>query len=123
MSSKMLLGTCSNSFDGPQVAQGKDDGKRRWASNFGTTPAVCVFLWKEIDPLNSMPRGAQPKHLLWALYFLKVYPTEEQAVSLDADEKTFRKWSEHFVMAISFLEFKVVSPQDFFVLGYWLHEK
>jgi hypothetical protein len=55
--------------------------------------------------------GAQPKHLMWALNFLKVYGKEEDSANYagGVDEQTFRKWTHIFVEAISFLESSVVS--------------
>ena len=50
--------------------------KRRFRSHFGTTPALCAYLWDRIDKL-SLPAGAKWYHLLWALLFLKLYATEE----------------------------------------------
>jgi hypothetical protein len=72
---------------------------------------VYVSVWKKIDPAKSMPRGVRSYHLLWSLYFLKVYPVEEQGSSNigGVDEKTYRKWLWLFVTAISYLEYPVVS--------------
>ncbi len=58
-----------------------------------------------------MPAGVNPKHILWALLFLTVYDTEHNSAQRlgNVDKKTYRKWSEVFVIAISYLECKVVS--------------
>jgi hypothetical protein len=58
-----------------------------------------------------MPMGVDPKHLLWALYFLTVYDTEHNSSQRvgKVDKKTYRKWLELFVEAISWLEYEVVS--------------
>ena len=84
---------------------------RRWNSAFGASPEVCSVLWNKIDPFKTMPMGVDPKHLLWALYFLTVYDTEHNSSQRvgKVDEKTYRKWSELFVEAISWLEYEVVS--------------
>jgi hypothetical protein len=57
-----------------------------------------------------MPTGIDPNYLLWVLYFLTVYDTEHNSThSLgEVDEKTYQKWSELFVVAISYLECEVV---------------
>jgi hypothetical protein len=88
-----------------------DTFERRWKSAFGASPEVCCLLWNKINPYKTMPTGVDPKHLLWALYFLTVYDTEHNSAhSLGkVDEKTYRKWSELFVDAISYLECEVVS--------------
>jgi hypothetical protein len=84
---------------------------RRWNSAFGASPEVCSVLWNKMDPFETMPRGVAPKHLLWGLYFLTVYDTEHNSSHAlgKVDKKTYRKWSELFVEAISFLEYEVVS--------------
>ena len=52
---------------------------RRSKSVFGITPKVCVFIWLHLEGL--LPVGAKPKHLLWALSFLKLYEVEEDRAS------------------------------------------
>ena len=97
--------------------------ERRWMSSFGTTPVVCAILWRRIDPERSFKglsgkqthQYVKPIHLLWTLLFLKVYGTESVMRSMvgtkeePVTEKTFRKWTDLFVRAISFLESDVVS--------------
>jgi hypothetical protein len=87
---------------------------RRWMSAFGAPPIVCCILWNKMDPFKTMPRGVEPKHLLWGLHFLAVYDTEENSSQRvgQVDEKTFRKWAHLFVKAISYLESEVVSFLD-----------
>ena len=42
---------------------------------------------------RGLSRGACPRHLLWSLYFLKAYCTENVAAQFcKCDEKTYRKW-------------------------------
>ena len=85
--------------------------ERRWLSAFGALPAVCCILWDKIDPFRTLPNGVHFKHLLWALYFLQVYDTEENSAKAvgGVDETTYREWSYRFVEAISYLECQVVS--------------
>ena len=62
--------------------------ERRWKAFFGVTPAVCLIVWCKLDPLHTMPKNTQPYHLLWALFFLMVHPTEEIATAIcDCDKK------------------------------------
>ena len=73
---------------------------RRSCAVFGIQPKTCVFLWFHLEGL--LPVGAEPKHLLWALSFLKLYEVEEgRASRLQVDEKTCRKWTKIFIRAIS----------------------
>jgi hypothetical protein len=58
---------------------------------FGVSPANCSRLWDLIK--LSLPPRASPRHLLWALFFLKQYAHEVvNANFAQCDEKTFRKW-------------------------------
>ena len=85
---------------------------RRWMSCFGAEPSVVAELWTRINPEKMMPRGVKAEHIMWALYFLKVYNVEEvntQNVDGNPVEKTFQKWVWLFVEAISYQEYPVVS--------------
>ncbi len=69
---------------------------RRFMASFGVTPTCCRMLWDQI--YDDFPNGGRPKHLLWALYFLKTYASEHVACNvLRVDEKTYRKWVWIFV--------------------------
>lgn len=69
-------------------------GLRRFKSFFGVTPQVCAKLWNLFECNNL----SQPKHLLWALLFLKQNGTEHERRSiLKSDEKTIRKWTWVYV--------------------------
>jgi len=86
-----------------------------WLGHFGTMPPQCVWIWNMLNPRDTIGSNAEPSHLLWALYFLRVYPTETNGRSAVApavgkvDKKTWRKWTHDFVEAISYLESRVVS--------------
>jgi hypothetical protein len=88
-----------------------DTFNQRWNSGFGGSPKVCIVLWNKINPFKTMPRGVDPKHLLWALCLLTVYDTEHNSSHRvgKVDKKTYRKWLELFVEAIWYLEYEVVS--------------
>lgn len=79
---------------------------RRFRSFYGISPNVCSAVWQMIE---DKPAGAQPKHLLWCLLFLKRYNTEHvNAAIVKVDEKTFRLWTWTFIELISKLN--VVNP-------------
>lgn len=87
---------------------------KEWMSHFGTMPEKCHWLWIMIDPEgNKAMRSAQPIHLLWAIYFLRTYPSSESTAKSGCGNpctsKTWRKWIHLFVDAISYLESRVVS--------------
>jgi hypothetical protein len=85
---------------------------RRFTAMFGIMPVVCVDIWCRLgnDTETLDKNGANPVHLLWALMLLKLYATEVVlAVTIaGCDEKTFRKWSWHFVRGLADLEGSVV---------------
>ena len=87
------------------------DELRRFRAFFGASPEVCSQLWDHLSPSETINRLARPKHLLWALVFLKVYASESVLCTLVScpDEKTFRKWTRVFVDEISYLENSIVS--------------
>jgi hypothetical protein len=65
------------------------------------------------------PKKCKPKHLLWALYFLKVYPREGPGCSAvgrskgATNPKTMQKWVWQMLKCIAELVGHMVSP--FFV--------
>lgn len=76
---------------------------RRFKSFFGVTPYVCSIVWTKI--VGIAPIGFLPKHLLWGLNFLKQYTSEHKRHStLNADEKTIRKWTWIAVKLLSGLK-------------------
>ena len=79
-------------------------------SCFGACPEVMAKLWTFIDPAETMPNVAEPKHMTWAFYSMKQYPTEEvTAINVGGfDEKTTRKWIWLFIEATSYQEHRVV---------------
>jgi hypothetical protein len=65
----------------------------RFASSYGTEPLIAAILWEMMMNSNIQYDKPFPKHLLWALMFLKSYDTEMNIASrLRVDEKTYRKW-------------------------------
>lgn len=85
-------------------APGTEDKKFR--ALFGASPVVVLRLWNLITTNSELPSGGRLVHLLWALIFVKVYPTEETLVKLcgdpsgTPDRKTTRKWIRLFLEAI-----------------------
>ena len=85
--------------------------KNRFVTYFGVSSEICSLVWDMLDPHENMPKGVEPKHLLWGLLFVKVYFKELVLAGMVGcpDEKTFRKWSSLFVYHISWLEPEIVS--------------
>ena len=49
-----------------------------WVNFFWVRLAICLELWVRVGRNDDLPVGALPKHLLWALYFLRCYDEEEK---------------------------------------------
>ncbi len=65
-----------------------------------------------MDTLDLLPAEVEVFHLLWALYWLKCYPTKSPAtatVGKSGHKVAFRKYIKRLVFAISDLEPNVVS--------------
>lgn len=85
----------------------------RFRSWFGTPPHVVAIVWAGLALtgwLRSVSKP-KPKHMLWALLFLKTYSTEPTLASRvgGVDEKTFRKWTWLYLEGIAGLASKAVS--------------
>ena len=82
---------------------------------FGTSVLVVEKTWELLERDSLLPEGGRPKHLLWALHFMKVYPKQSpgcSAVGASAgavDPKTHRKWVWAFIDAVANLDDVVVS--------------
>jgi hypothetical protein len=77
-------------------------------SLIGTSYLVCSELWNYIEPHNKDElKSAHPKHLFWALLFLKTYCTE--SILRRVVGGGVRDWSWKFVDEISALKPRVVS--------------
>jgi hypothetical protein len=76
---------------------------------------VTEILWELVVQDKLRPRGGRPEYLLWALYFMKVYPKQgpgclDVGASAGAvDPKTHRKWVWAYIEAIAELVDVVVS--------------
>ena len=88
---------------------------RHFREFFGTSVLVVKKVWELLKRDSLLPEGGRPKHLLWALHFMKVYPKQSpgcSAVGASAgavDPKTHRKWVWAFIDAVANLVDVVVS--------------
>jgi hypothetical protein len=78
--------------------------------NFKYDPARCAYIFQLIKSDDvRLPSGFQPKHVLWTLYFLTVYPTERRmCLTLKADRGTIRKFVGPTIDAIAWLSSRYV---------------
>ncbi len=88
---------------------------RRFRSFFGARKEIIEMVWNRLREGSLCPEKSKPKHLLWALYFLKVYPREGPGCSAVGglkgaiDPKTVHKWVWLFLKRITKLADIVVS--------------
>jgi hypothetical protein len=90
---------------------------RHFREFFGAGPLTVACLWNMMVDLDVLPPEGEIKHLLWTLYFLKVYPRQAAVCSMVGgstgaiDPKTLRKHMWPFIRAIADLETDVVSER------------
>ena len=58
---------------------------------------VVEKVWELLERDSLLPEGGRPKHLLWALHYMKVYPKQSPVCSAAVDPKTYRKWVWAFI--------------------------
>ena len=101
---------------------------RRFRDFFGTSSAVAMILWDLLVEHGLLPHKGKIKHLLWALYFMKVYATESATCSVlggsqgAIDPKTLRKWVWPFIYAIDYLTSEVVSVILIYLSIFFSHD-
>jgi len=79
--------------------------RRRYRAHFGTSLSVTAALWNQLMQHGERTRRFSPAKLLWALYFLKTYTSEDVASSFfHCSPKTYRKWTWIVIQSISQLE-------------------
>ena len=96
----------NSSTEGAQMVE-----DRRFREFFGCSAIVVILVWRRLSRTLQIPFGGEPKHLFWALLFMKVYPKEGILCKLIniKDPKKFRDRVKDFIEAIADLESDVVS--------------
>lgn len=117
-STLMLLTESSFLYHGDQILRragtegslGNDP--KDYRALFGISPRSTADLWNRCR--DSFPHGAEPKHLLWALLFLKTYSNENVLITLvgPVTRKTYRKWVWGIINAVALNVPAVVSDDD-----------
>lgn len=76
---------------GRQLGRSSRTTDARFRSLFGTSAEVAAQAWGLVRA--SLPGTTHPRHLVWALLFLKCYPLEVvMSAMTGADESTVRYW-------------------------------
>jgi hypothetical protein len=101
----------------PASGRTTETSYRQFRSLFGCMPKVCSLIWASLGRRQLLPAKANPKHLLWMLFFLKVYATENVTSRFFVcDEKTLRKWVWKLIAAVSRLDVvRIVSDRGVFI--------
>ena len=107
---KSLIMEKGLAFIGQKLNDGTDLFERRWRQHFGVSLDVSVVIWQLMQKNDLITHTTKVEHMLWALYFLKVYPYEgEGASKADCYEQKWRERTKAFIHAMSWLELEVVS--------------
>ena len=98
-------------IDGKPTTNRRISGEelRSFKGHYGARPEVCLVLLRKLRLVDCRPK---PKHLLWALCFLKTYSTEDLlAKKFHTTCKTLRKHVWAIVPKIAALSGRVVRSQ------------
>jgi membrane protein YqaA with SNARE-associated domain len=96
-----------------------------YQSLFGCSPEITAEIWYRVAPHGgetSLTKGAEPRHLLWALLFMKLYANDTALCAMvgGVDIKTFRFWTRYFIGKMSrtlfHLEVSYISEELSFVI-------
>jgi hypothetical protein len=88
---------------GPQITLA--NGRNVFIQFFGISPFTCAVTWYLLTTVALIELNQRPTHLLWALYFLRNYTTEEvtRKVLGNPDNKTMRHHIWYMIKKISSL--------------------
>ena len=93
------LGLSMASNRQPNVGGSEFEKERTFKNFFGVGWHICAIAWALLDDYGKQKEKMEPRHLLWALVFYKVYGTENVHCKIVAEPhragpapKTFRKW-------------------------------
>lgn len=95
--------------DDKQERVGRPTNVRRFKAHYGSSPLVVATIWEDLlttdIPAARIPSKTSPDKLFLGMYFLKVYPTEEQlAGRFSKCERGARKWAWLFASKIQALK-------------------
>jgi hypothetical protein len=96
--------------------------ERRVRALIGVGTYMLMYLWNRLVNTGTIPVGAQFKHIVWTLYYLKGYPTVDSCcTTFSTTQKTLRQWVWRFIDVFYEWQVDVVSftrqPQ---YCDYWI---
>ena len=89
----------------------------RFKAKFGITTELCALLWNkmvktlDLGPSNKGFSRLSPVHLLYGLFFLKVYPTSRQSIGslgVSVGQHQFSNYAKFMIRNIAALKNDVV---------------
>ena len=97
--------------------------RERFKAKFGISTNLCSLVWnKMVEILDLRMHGFRllsPLHLLYGLFFLKVYPTSRQAIGTlgsSVGQHLFTKYAKFIIRQIAALKSHVVSEKRIFYI-------
>jgi hypothetical protein len=84
----------------------------RFRATFGVSAQVAADAYKLMETLDVLPPDPSPRHFLWALAFMCLYPKNDKALSLilgNKDPKTLHKYLWPYIRSLFELDEHVVS--------------
>ncbi|ORY31116.1 hypothetical protein BCR33DRAFT_840685 [Rhizoclosmatium globosum] len=95
-----------------KIRQDSANFERLFRAHFGMSTATCEEVWQELIPSN-LHHTIEKKHLLWTLFYLKVYSSIDVSASkFGVTAPTWRKWVELTLDSLS--ELNVIHWNDRF---------
>jgi hypothetical protein len=100
----------------PDKRKWTSESNMRFRSVFGAGSAVVADVWNRIEADGEILKGAEPKHLLWALVLLKVYQSDEVHCALVGwpSVPTFGKYAWYFIERIADLKDDIIKIENRF---------
>lgn len=102
---------------GNKYLHNKEYNPRAWMAKYGASPETCLILWSFIS-ISPFGHLVQPIHLLWLLYWLKVYPTwDEFSSTIGVDRKAARQ-KVYLTLSVAYKALLATSVVCFFLSFY-----
>ena len=108
----------------PSVGGSEFEKERTFKNFFGVDWNICAIAWALLDDHGTEQKEKiEPRHLLWALVFYKVYGTENIHCKIVAEPhragpaaKTFRKWVWRVTSELADLSLLVVRKTTIYLI-------
>lgn len=110
----MLAGIARSMLEMDPEPKRTDD--KIFRSHFGVSIPVILILWRKIVAKSPLSSHAEPKHLLWALVFLKCYNSTNvlRRICGWPSESSYVEWTWYFLKRISQLKPDVINLDNRF---------